>query len=85
VRIYELGLLPPFVFPGRIASVDHRWNQRGLTATTTAGFAPGSTPAPSACCTGAARALGPADAGQTCLVEEVMETGGKLSCRRIAN
>jgi hypothetical protein len=29
VRIYELGLLPPFVFPGRIASVDHRWNQSG--------------------------------------------------------
>ncbi|CAL4926671.1 unnamed protein product [Urochloa decumbens] len=32
VRIYELGSLPPFllVFAGRIASVDHRWNQHGL-------------------------------------------------------
>ncbi|BAF12807.2 probable galacturonosyltransferase-like 1 [Oryza sativa Japonica Group] len=32
VRIYELGSLPPFllVFAGRIAAVDHRWNQHGL-------------------------------------------------------
>ncbi|KAI4389569.1 hypothetical protein MLD38_001784 [Melastoma candidum] len=32
VRIYELGSLPPFllVFGGRIAGVDHRWNQHGL-------------------------------------------------------
>ncbi|KAG8097779.1 hypothetical protein GUJ93_ZPchr0013g33887 [Zizania palustris] len=32
VRIYELGSLPPFllVFAGRIAPVDHRWNQHGL-------------------------------------------------------
>ncbi|KAK7250841.1 hypothetical protein RIF29_33561 [Crotalaria pallida] len=32
MRIYELGSLPPFllVFAGRIAPVDHRWNQHGL-------------------------------------------------------
>ncbi|KAL0915778.1 hypothetical protein M5K25_013233 [Dendrobium thyrsiflorum] len=32
MRIYELGSLPPFllVFAGRIAAVDHRWNQHGL-------------------------------------------------------
>lgn len=32
MRIYELGSLPPFmlVFAGRIAGVDHRWNQHGL-------------------------------------------------------
>ncbi|KAK1291668.1 putative galacturonosyltransferase-like 1 [Acorus calamus] len=32
MRIYELGSLPPFllVFAGRIANVDHRWNQHGL-------------------------------------------------------
>ncbi|XP_020579190.1 probable galacturonosyltransferase-like 2 [Phalaenopsis equestris] len=32
MRIYELGSLPPFllVFSGRIAAVDHRWNQHGL-------------------------------------------------------
>ncbi|OAY85930.1 putative galacturonosyltransferase-like 2 [Ananas comosus] len=32
LRIYELGSLPPFllVFAGRIAAVDHRWNQHGL-------------------------------------------------------
>ncbi|XP_062212046.1 probable galacturonosyltransferase-like 1 [Phragmites australis] len=32
VRIYQLGSLPPFllVFAGRIAAVDHRWNQHGL-------------------------------------------------------
>ncbi|KAL2346348.1 hypothetical protein Fmac_000348 [Flemingia macrophylla] len=32
IRIYHLGSLPPFllVFAGRIASVDHRWNQHGL-------------------------------------------------------
>ncbi|XP_021847835.1 probable galacturonosyltransferase-like 1 [Spinacia oleracea] len=32
MRIYELGSLPPFllVFAGKIASVDHRWNQHGL-------------------------------------------------------
>ncbi|CAM0875482.1 unnamed protein product [Alopecurus aequalis] len=32
VRIYELGSLPPFllVFAGRIAAVEHRWNQHGL-------------------------------------------------------
>lgn len=32
IRIYELGSLPPFllVFAGRIAAVDHRWNQHGL-------------------------------------------------------
>ncbi|XP_076937881.1 putative galacturonosyltransferase-like 1 [Bidens hawaiensis] len=31
-RIYELGSLPPFllVFAGKIAPVDHRWNQHGL-------------------------------------------------------
>ncbi|CAA6669131.1 unnamed protein product [Spirodela intermedia] len=31
-RIYELGSLPPFllVFAGRIAAIDHRWNQHGL-------------------------------------------------------
>lgn len=31
-RIYELGSLPPFllVFGGRIAGIDHRWNQHGL-------------------------------------------------------
>ncbi|XP_052200857.1 probable galacturonosyltransferase-like 1 [Diospyros lotus] len=32
MRIYELGSLPPFllVFAGKIAPVDHRWNQHGL-------------------------------------------------------
>lgn len=32
MRIYELGSLPPFllVFAGKIAAVDHRWNQHGL-------------------------------------------------------
>ncbi|RWV98105.1 hypothetical protein GW17_00039079 [Ensete ventricosum] len=32
MRIYELGSLPPFllVFAGRIAAVEHRWNQHGL-------------------------------------------------------
>ncbi|KAI3777059.1 hypothetical protein L1987_46853 [Smallanthus sonchifolius] len=32
LRIYELGSLPPFllVFAGKIAPVDHRWNQHGL-------------------------------------------------------
>ncbi|GMN29701.1 hypothetical protein TIFTF001_002522 [Ficus carica] len=32
IRIYELGSLPPFllVFAGKIAPVDHRWNQHGL-------------------------------------------------------
>ncbi|XP_039131480.1 LOW QUALITY PROTEIN: probable galacturonosyltransferase-like 1 [Dioscorea cayenensis subsp. rotundata] len=32
IRIYELGSLPPFllVFAGRIAAVEHRWNQHGL-------------------------------------------------------
>ncbi|XP_072957541.1 probable galacturonosyltransferase-like 1 [Typha angustifolia] len=32
MRIYELGSLPPFllVFAGRIAAVDHKWNQHGL-------------------------------------------------------
>ncbi|KAK9947131.1 hypothetical protein M0R45_012566 [Rubus argutus] len=32
VRIYELGSLPPFllVFAGKIAPVEHRWNQHGL-------------------------------------------------------
>ncbi|XP_061369797.1 probable galacturonosyltransferase-like 1 [Gastrolobium bilobum] len=32
MRIYELGSLPPFllVFAGKIAQVDHRWNQHGL-------------------------------------------------------
>lgn len=32
MRIYELGSLPPFllVLAGRIAAVDHRWNQHGL-------------------------------------------------------
>ncbi|MQM22756.1 hypothetical protein Taro_055813 [Colocasia esculenta] len=32
MRIYELGSLPPFLltFAGRIAAVDHRWNQHGL-------------------------------------------------------
>ncbi|EPS64908.1 hypothetical protein M569_09869 [Genlisea aurea] len=32
IRIYELGSLPPFllVFAGKIAAVDHRWNQHGL-------------------------------------------------------
>ncbi|KAM0884700.1 hypothetical protein ACQ4PT_030829 [Festuca glaucescens] len=32
VRIYDLGSLPPFllVFAGRIAAVEHRWNQHGL-------------------------------------------------------
>ncbi|CAM8935942.1 unnamed protein product [Rhodiola kirilowii] len=32
MRIYELGSLPPFllVFGGRIAAVDHKWNQHGL-------------------------------------------------------
>ncbi|CAM8908664.1 unnamed protein product [Rhodiola kirilowii] len=32
MRIYELGSLPPFllVFAGRIAPVDHKWNQHGL-------------------------------------------------------
>ncbi|KAE9593791.1 putative polygalacturonate 4-alpha-galacturonosyltransferase [Lupinus albus] len=31
-RIYELGSLPPFllVFAGRVASIEHRWNQHGL-------------------------------------------------------
>ncbi|OAY78656.1 putative galacturonosyltransferase-like 7 [Ananas comosus] len=31
-RIYELGSLPPFllVFAGRVAPIDHRWNQHGL-------------------------------------------------------
>lgn len=31
-RIYDLGSLPPFllVFTGKIAPVDHRWNQHGL-------------------------------------------------------
>ncbi|KAE8701235.1 putative galacturonosyltransferase-like 1 [Hibiscus syriacus] len=32
MRIYELGSLPPFllVFAGKIAPVEHRWNQHGL-------------------------------------------------------
>ncbi|RDX88260.1 putative galacturonosyltransferase-like 2, partial [Mucuna pruriens] len=32
MRIYELGSMPPFllVFAGRIAAVEHRWNQHGL-------------------------------------------------------
>ncbi|XP_026662456.1 probable galacturonosyltransferase-like 1 [Phoenix dactylifera] len=32
MRIYQLGSLPPFllVFAGRIAAVEHRWNQHGL-------------------------------------------------------
>ncbi|CAK9178569.1 unnamed protein product [Ilex paraguariensis] len=32
MRIYELGSLPPFllVFAGKIAPVDHKWNQHGL-------------------------------------------------------
>nr|XP_043606346.1 probable galacturonosyltransferase-like 1 [Erigeron canadensis] len=32
MRIYELGSLPPFllVFAGKIAPVNHRWNQHGL-------------------------------------------------------
>ncbi|KAK9054062.1 hypothetical protein SSX86_025138 [Deinandra increscens subsp. villosa] len=32
MRIYELGSLPPFLleFAGKIAPVDHRWNQHGL-------------------------------------------------------
>ncbi|XP_073275718.1 probable galacturonosyltransferase-like 1 [Primulina huaijiensis] len=32
MRIYELGSLPPFllVFAGKIAPVDHSWNQHGL-------------------------------------------------------
>ncbi|KMZ75417.1 Glycosyltransferase family GT8 protein [Zostera marina] len=32
LRIYELGSLPPFllVFAGKIANVDHKWNQHGL-------------------------------------------------------
>ncbi|KAE8671280.1 putative galacturonosyltransferase-like 6 [Hibiscus syriacus] len=31
-RIYELGSLPPFllVFAGRVAPIEHRWNQHGL-------------------------------------------------------
>lgn len=31
-RIYELGSLPPYllVFAGRIAKIEHRWNQHGL-------------------------------------------------------
>ncbi|GMJ01041.1 galacturonosyltransferase-like 7 [Hibiscus trionum] len=31
-RIYELGSLPPFllVFAGRVAQIEHRWNQHGL-------------------------------------------------------
>ncbi|CAI8615146.1 unnamed protein product [Vicia faba] len=31
-RIYELGSLPPFllVFAGRVAGIQHRWNQHGL-------------------------------------------------------
>ncbi|KMZ56019.1 Glycosyltransferase family GT8 protein [Zostera marina] len=32
LKIYDLGSLPPFllVFAGRIAAVDHKWNQHGL-------------------------------------------------------
>ncbi|XP_075650926.1 putative galacturonosyltransferase-like 1 [Castanea sativa] len=32
MRIYQLGSLPPFllVFAGKIAPVDHKWNQHGL-------------------------------------------------------
>ncbi|KZV47368.1 putative galacturonosyltransferase-like 7-like [Dorcoceras hygrometricum] len=31
-RIYELGSLPPYllVFAGKVAPIDHRWNQHGL-------------------------------------------------------
>ncbi|KAI4349707.1 hypothetical protein L6164_010268 [Bauhinia variegata] len=31
-RIYELGSLPPFllVFAGRVAPIEHKWNQHGL-------------------------------------------------------
>nr|CAD1833259.1 unnamed protein product [Ananas comosus var. bracteatus] len=62
-RIYELGSLPPFllVFAGRVAPIDHRWNQHGLGGDNVLAAAATSTPAPSASSTGAAAASpGPA-------------------------
>ncbi|MBA0578935.1 hypothetical protein Gorai_021206, partial [Gossypium raimondii] len=47
-RIYELGSLPPFllVFAGRVAPIEHRWNQHGLGGDNVRGSCRGLHPGP---------------------------------------
>lgn len=47
-RIYDLGSLPPFllVFAGKIAPVEHRWNQHGLGGDNIEGKCRGLHPGP---------------------------------------
>ncbi|KAI0501477.1 hypothetical protein KFK09_016422 [Dendrobium nobile] len=78
MRIYELGSLPPFllVFAGRIAAVDHRWNQHGLGGDNFRGLCRDLHPGPASLLhwSGKGKPWARLDAGRPCPLDALWAT-----------